>query len=87
MTFLKQLAFYLACGFGGYLFSVTCDSEGALMVGCLPAVCGFIGGIAALVIVNFKALQALDSMRFCLLFLIFGIFIMVLLFTSTQWKV
>jgi membrane associated rhomboid family serine protease len=34
MPFHKMLAFYLLCGFGGYLFSCTCDTDGYLEVGC-----------------------------------------------------
>lgn len=87
MPFWKQLSFYLICGFGGYLFGGCCDTDGFLFVGCQPAVCGFIGGMAANLIVNFHAMHQLGGMRFCFLALIFGVFILVLLYTMPAWDV
>ena len=87
MPWFKILIFYLLSGFGGYLFGATCDTQGYLFVGCQPATCGFIGGMTALMIVNTKALAPLGAKRYCLIALFPILFLVVLLYTMSSWKV
>lgn len=87
LSLAKQFLFYFVVGFSGYLFACTCDNEGFIIVGCQPAICGLLGGLFALLIRNFKALSALESMRFCILAIILFLFLMILLYSMPAWTV
>lgn len=73
-----RMAFlYLICGFGGYLMSAVSESKHSLGPGV--ATFGIIAGLAALLIVNWKALENLAQMR-CMMIVMIIMFLVLTLF-------
>lgn len=66
---LRVAILYLAAGIGGNIFSSLC-SFGTRTVGASTAIFGLVGGMLALVIVNWKALDRSPEVRCCLIILV-----------------
>jgi hypothetical protein len=75
----KMALLYFVSTIGGYLFGSATNYYGA--VGCGPAVYGFIACLFSNIVVNWKALAHLESMKFCLIFIVIMLFAMTMLMT------
>lgn len=77
ISFKRMAFFYLFCGFGGYLMSSISEDKHSL--GCGVATFGLIAGLAALLIVNWKALDNLSQMR-CMMIVMIIMFLVLTIF-------
>ena len=69
--------FYFAAGFMGNLFAGCVESE--LSAGNNPAVMAISGGLASMVIINWKHLEGAGMLRICLMFMTVILFIFMLI--------
>ena len=73
---------YIVSGIGGNAFSCLCSND--MSVGASTAIFGLFGGMLAMVIVNWKALDRNPEIRCCLIFFIVFILVFSLLFSYSS---
>ena len=82
MSTTRVASLYFVGTIGGYLFGATCQD--GLSVGPLPGIFALTAALFSNVIKNWKAMESLESRRFCLLIFSLGIFTIALLLTMQK---